>query len=63
MRLDDDGLGYIDYDGGSVDLGGYSVTAKRYDIRAGSVCNTRGGGSNFLPGNVAGTTAAGGQYL
>lgn len=59
----DDGLGLIQYDGGSIDLGAFSVTGKRYDIQAGSVCNTYGGGATFLPGSVAGTTASGGQYL
>lgn len=57
------GLGYVDYDGGVIDLAGHTVTGKRYDIRAGSVCNTYGGGESFLPGSVAGTTASGGQYL
>lgn len=59
----DGGLGLIQYDGGSIDLGAFSVTGKRYDIQAGSVCNTYGGGATFLPGSVAGTTASGGQYL
>lgn len=59
----DKGLGYFDYDGGSIDLDGHTVTGKRYDIQACSVCNTHGGGASFLPGSVAGTTASGGQYL
>lgn len=58
-----DGLGYINFDGGSIDLDGHTVTGKRYDIQACSVCNTYGGGASFLPGSVAGTTASGGQYL
>lgn len=59
----DAGLGLIRYDGGSIDLDGHTVTGKRYDIQAGSICNTYGGGASFLPGSVAGTTASGGQYL
>jgi len=59
----DGGLAFIDYAGGSIDLDGHTVTGKRYDIQAGSVCNTYGGGASFLPGSVAGTTASGGQYL
>ena len=59
----DGGLGLVKYDGGSIDLGGHTVTGKRYDIQAGSICNTYGGGASFLPGSVAGTTASGGQYL
>ena len=58
-----DGLGYINFDGGSIDLDGHTVTGKRYDIQACSVCNTHGGGASFLPGSIAGTTASGGQYL
>lgn len=58
-----DGIGYINYDGGSIALGGHTVTGKRYDIRAGSVCDTHGGGASFFPGSIAGTTASGGQYL
>jgi len=59
----DGGLGLVKYDGGAIDLDGHTVTGKRYDIQAGSVCNTYGGGASFLPGSVAGTTATGGQYL
>lgn len=59
----DGGLGLVRYDGGSIDLAGHTVTGKRYDIQAGSVCNTYGGGASFLPGSIAGTTASGGQYL
>lgn len=56
-------FGLIEYDGGSIDLNGHTVTGKRYDIQYGSICNTYGGGASFLPGSVAGTTASGGQYL
>lgn len=40
-----------------------SATGKRYDVKANGVINTNGGGATFLPGNVSGTTATGGQYL
>ena len=40
-----------------------SATGKRYDANTNGVIQTNGGGANFFPGNVAGTTATGGQYL
>jgi hypothetical protein len=40
-----------------------SATGTRYAITTNSVINTGGGGANFFPGNVAGTTATGGQYV
>jgi hypothetical protein len=40
-----------------------SATGKRYDVKANGVINTNGGGASFLPGNIAGTAATGGQYL
>lgn len=40
-----------------------SATGKRYDVKGNAVINTNGGGATFLPGNVSGTTATGGQYL
>ncbi len=39
-----------------------SVTGKRYVANLNSVVNTYGSGANYFPGNVAGTTATGGQY-
>lgn len=39
-----------------------SATGKRYDITGNSVCNA-GGVTTYLPGNAAGTTATGGQYI
>lgn len=57
------GLGLVDYDGGSIDLNGFTVTGKRYELHAGSVCNTHGGGASFLPGSSAGTVDSGGIYL
>lgn len=41
---------------------GATVTGKRYDITLNSACYTGAGGANYFPGNVAGTTATGGQY-
>ena len=39
-----------------------SATGKRYDIRTSSSLDTGGAGTSALPGDVAGTTASGGQY-
>jgi hypothetical protein len=43
--------------------GGFSgsATGSRFSVTLNSVINT-GGGANFFPGDVAGTTATGGQY-
>ena len=50
------------FEGGSMSFTGLA-TGKRYDIPMNGVCNTGGGGVNYFPGNVGGTTATGGQYL
>jgi hypothetical protein len=39
-----------------------AATGMRYSVQLNSVIYTNGGGANFLPGSVAGTTATGGQY-
>lgn len=39
------------------------ATGKRYQAEANAVINTAGGGASYFPGNVAGTTATGGQYI
>jgi len=39
-----------------------SATGKRYDIAVNGAIDTNGAGSTHLPGDVAGTTATGGQY-
>ncbi len=39
------------------------ATGKRYDCTINGIINTSGGGANFFPGNAAGTTATGGQYI
>ena len=40
-----------------------SATGNRYRALSGSLIDTGGGGASFLPGDSAGTTASGGQYL
>lgn len=40
-----------------------SATGKRYDARANGVIDVNGAAATFLPGDVAGTTATGGQYV
>ncbi len=39
-----------------------SATGKRYDVALNGGVNVSGAGVNYLPGDVAGTTATGGQY-
>jgi hypothetical protein len=39
-----------------------SGTGKRYSASLNAVIQTFGGGASYFPGNVAGTTATGGQY-
>ena len=39
-----------------------TVTGKRYDAYLNGIINTRGGGTEYIPGTIAGTTATGGQY-
>jgi hypothetical protein len=41
---------------------GGTITGTRYAASLNGVINTSGGGANFFPGDVAGTTATGGQY-
>ena len=40
-----------------------SATGKRYDVTGNGVIYTFGAGATYFPGDVAGTTATGGQYL
>jgi len=40
-----------------------SATGKRYNVTLNGVLFTGGGGANYFPGNSAGTTATGGQYV
>jgi hypothetical protein len=39
-----------------------AATGTRYTVTNNGVISTNGGGANYFPGNVAGTTATGGQY-
>lgn len=48
--------------GSSITYSG-SATGKRYDSQGNSCIFTNGGGANFFPGDVAGTTTADGEYL
>lgn len=41
---------------------GTGATGKRYNINSNAVCETYGG-ATYLPGNAAGVTATGGQYV
>ncbi len=40
-----------------------AATGTRYNASLNGVLNTGGGGANYFPGDVAGATATGGQYL
>lgn len=40
-----------------------AATGTRYSAITNGVINTGGGGANYFPGNVAGSTATGGQYV
>jgi hypothetical protein len=53
--------GTIFFIGGSAFSG--SATGKRYNAVSNGVVDTQGGGASFIPGNSAGATATGGQYL
>jgi microcystin-dependent protein len=39
-----------------------SATGKRYNVLSNAVCSTNGGGANYFPGDVAGTTDGFGVY-
>jgi hypothetical protein len=40
-----------------------AATGTRYSVTHNSVIDTNGGGATYLPGNAAGSTATGGQYV
>jgi hypothetical protein len=44
-------------------LGAFTVTGKRYEADNLALISTNGGGANYFPGTVAGTTSGGGQYV
>lgn len=54
-------LGLVQISG--VSFAGSGATGVRYRASGNGVVNCNGGGANYLPGNAAGTTATGGQYL
>lgn len=53
--------------GAAVECGGLtfsgSATGTRYSVTSNGSCNTAGGGASYFPGDVAGSTATGGQYI
>jgi len=53
--------------GATVQVGGStfsgSATGARYSVTKNGVIDTSGGGANFFPGNAAGSSASGGQYV
>jgi hypothetical protein len=53
------GVVFIDSDS----FAGASATGSRYSITANGVVYTAGAASTYLPGNAAGSTATGGQYI
>jgi len=46
-----------------VTFSGTGATGQRYYITQNSICYTNGAGATYFPGDVAGSTATGGQYL
>ena len=40
-----------------------SATGVRYNVVNNAVISTNGGGANFFPGNSAGSSGTGGQYV
>jgi hypothetical protein len=51
------------YYGGYTSYTGGTITGKRYDVTLNAALQTFGSGANYFPGNAAGTTATGGQYV
>lgn len=49
--------------GNTYSLGAYAVTGTRYLVNANAVIFTNGGGASYFPGNGAGSSATGGQYV
>lgn len=56
------GLGGIRIQSGTVTFSG-SATGTRYQAVQNSVIDAGGGGANYFPGDAAGSTASGGQYV
>ena len=55
-------LGSIDYRGVTITLGAFTVTGTRYSATQNAVIRSNGGGANYFPGTIAGSTATGGLY-
>jgi len=53
-------FGYMNVSG---DTWSGAATGPRYSSSLNGIINTGGGGANYLPGNAAGSTATGGQYV
>jgi len=47
----------------STSFTGFGATGPKYSVSGNGIVNANGGGVNYWPGNVAGTTVTGGQYL
>lgn len=58
-----DNLGIIRRSGAVTYSGSTGASSKRYDVSVNAVINTGGSGANFFPGDTAGTSATGGQYV
>jgi hypothetical protein len=41
----------------TINLGGFTMTGKKFTVAPGAVLNSNGGGLNYLPGSIAGTPA------
>jgi hypothetical protein len=46
-----------------ISFSGSTPTGKRYSVTGGAFIDSNGGGANFIPGTIAGTTATGGSYV
>lgn len=46
-----------------ITFSGTGATGVRYSVQSNAVVDTGGGGANYFPGNGAGSTVTGGQYL
>lgn len=56
------GISMIDIFYSRINFSG-SATGTRYSVAANAVIATFGGGTNYFPGSIAGTTATGGEYI
>lgn len=57
------GPNYLGFSATISGAGVAATTGKRYESSLGGIINTSGGGASKFPGDVAGTTATGGQYV